>query len=56
LFGQLAEVDKLISMRARGMLAQTDEVVLRWFVLVVALLVDPAGVLLLLASTRRAQP
>jgi hypothetical protein len=29
-----------------------DEVVLRWFILVVALLLDPAAVLLLLAATR----
>jgi hypothetical protein len=32
---------------------QADEVVLRWFILVVALLLDPAAVLLLLAATRR---
>jgi hypothetical protein len=31
---------------------QVDEVVLRWFILVVALLLDPAAVLLLLAATR----
>ncbi len=34
------------------LLGQADEVVLRWFILVVALLLDPAAVLLLLASTR----
>jgi hypothetical protein len=32
---------------------QADELVLRWFILVVALLLDPAAVLLLLAATRR---
>jgi hypothetical protein len=35
------------------LVGQADEVVLRWFVLVVALLLDPAAVLLLLAATRR---
>ena len=35
------------------LLGQADEVVLRWFILVVELLLDPAAVLLLLASTRR---
>jgi hypothetical protein len=30
----------------------SDEAVLRWFILVVALLLDPAAVLLLLAATR----
>jgi hypothetical protein len=35
------------------LLGQADEVVLRWFILVVALLLDPAAVLLLLAATRR---
>jgi hypothetical protein len=30
-----------------------DQDVLRWFILVVALLLDPAAVLLLLAATRR---
>jgi hypothetical protein len=34
------------------LLGQADEVVLRWFILVVALLLDPAVVLLLLAATR----
>jgi hypothetical protein len=31
---------------------QADEVVLRWFILIMALLLDPAAVLLLLAATR----
>jgi hypothetical protein len=35
------------------LLGQADELVLRWFILVVALLLDPAAVLLLLAATRR---
>ncbi len=35
------------------LLGQADEMVLRWFILVVKLLLDPAAVLLLLASTRR---
>jgi hypothetical protein len=35
------------------LLGQADEVVLRWFILVVALLLDPAAVLLSLAATRR---
>src|SRR5258708_29050243 len=35
------------------LLGQADEVVLRWFILVVALLLDPAAVLLLLAATRQ---
>jgi hypothetical protein len=34
------------------LIGQPDEAVLRWFTLVVALLLDPAGVLLLLAATR----
>jgi hypothetical protein len=34
-------------------LGLTDEVVLRWFILVEALPLDPAAVLLLLAATRR---
>ena len=34
------------------LIGTTDEVVLRWFILVVALLLDPAAVLLLLAATR----
>jgi hypothetical protein len=34
------------------LLGQADEVVLRWFILVVALLLDPAAMLLLLAATR----
>jgi hypothetical protein len=34
------------------LLGAADEVVLRWFILVVALLLDPAAVLLLLAATR----
>ncbi len=36
-----------------ALLGADDEEVLRWFILGVALLLDPAGVLLLLASTRR---
>jgi hypothetical protein len=35
------------------LLGQADEVVLRWFILIVALLLDPAAVLLVLAATRR---
>jgi hypothetical protein len=35
------------------LLGQTNEVVLRWFILVVALLLDPAAVLLLLAAMRK---
>jgi hypothetical protein len=35
------------------LLGQADEVALRWFILIVALLLDPAAVLLLLASARR---
>ncbi len=35
-----------------ALLGQADEVALRWFILVVALLLDPAAVLLLLAATR----
>ena|SRR5258708_3721725 len=35
------------------LLGAADEVVFRWFILVVALLLDPAAVLLLLAATRR---
>lgn len=34
------------------LLGQPDESVMRWFILVVALLLDPAAVLLLLAATR----
>jgi len=34
------------------LLGQLDEVVLRWFILVLALLLDPAAVLLLLDATR----
>jgi hypothetical protein len=34
------------------LLGQADEVVLRWFILLVALLLDPAAVPLLLAATR----
>jgi hypothetical protein len=36
-----------------ALLGQADEVVLRWFILVVELLLDPAAVLLLLAAIRR---
>jgi len=35
------------------LLGQADEVVLRWFILVVALLLDQVAVLLLPAATRR---
>ena len=35
------------------LLGQADKVVLRWFILVVALLLDPTAVLLLLAATRK---
>ena len=35
------------------LLGAGDQDVLRWFILVVALLLDPAAVLLLLAATRR---
>ncbi len=34
------------------LVGQAGEVVLRWFILVVALLLDPAAVLLLLAGSR----
>jgi hypothetical protein len=34
------------------LLGADNETVLRWFILVVALLLDPAAVLLLLAATR----
>jgi hypothetical protein len=34
------------------LLGQVDEAVLRWFILAIALLLDPAAVLLLLAATR----
>jgi len=36
-----------------ALLGQADEVVLRWFILVVALLLDPAAVVLLIAATRK---
>ena len=35
------------------LLGSTDEQTMRWFILVVALLLDPAAVLLLLAATHR---
>ncbi len=35
------------------LLGAEDELVLRWFIAVVAMLLDPAAVLLLLAATRR---
>jgi hypothetical protein len=38
------------------LLGQVDEAVLRWFILVVALLLDPTAVLLLLAATRSGGP
>jgi hypothetical protein len=34
------------------LISQPDAVVIRWFILAVALLLDPAAVLLLLAATR----
>jgi hypothetical protein len=34
-----------------ALLGQADEAVLRWFILIVALLLDPAAVLLLIAAT-----
>jgi hypothetical protein len=39
--------------RAASLIGSTDEQTMRWFILVVALLLDPAAVLLLLAATRR---
>jgi hypothetical protein len=36
-----------------AILGATDENVMRWFILMVALLLDPAAVLLLLAATVR---
>jgi hypothetical protein len=39
--------------RSRPCSAPTDQDVLRWFILVDALLLDPAAVLLLLAASRR---
>jgi hypothetical protein len=39
--------------RSRPCSAPTDQDVLRWFILVVALLLDPAAVLLLLAASAR---
>jgi hypothetical protein len=36
-----------------ALLGAKDDVVLRWFILAVALLLDPAAVLLLCAATRR---
>jgi hypothetical protein len=38
--------------RRRPLLGSTDEATMRWFILAVALLLDPAAVLLLLAATR----
>jgi len=35
------------------LLGSTDEATMRWFILIVALLLDPAAVLLLLAAMRR---
>ena len=35
------------------LLGTTDEATMRWFILVVTLLLDPAAVLLLLAATKR---
>jgi hypothetical protein len=34
------------------LIGSTDEATMRWFILVVALLLDPAAVLLLLAATQ----
>jgi hypothetical protein len=39
-----------------ALLGATDEGTMRWFILVVALLLDPAAVLLLLAATVRTNP
>lgn len=36
-----------------ALIGAEDETVMRWFILMVALLLDPAAVLLLLAATRR---
>jgi hypothetical protein len=36
------------------LIGTTDEATMRWFILAVALLLDPAAVLLLIAATRRA--
>jgi hypothetical protein len=36
-----------------ALIGATDQEVLRWFILALALLLDPAAVLLLLAATRR---
>src|SRR5262249_22575767 len=38
-----------------ALLGAEDDAVMRWFILAVALLLDPAAVLLLLAATRRAR-
>jgi hypothetical protein len=49
-------LSKLIDHRAgylATLLGSTDEQTMRWFILVVALLLDPAAVLLLLAATQR---
>jgi phage antirepressor YoqD-like protein len=55
-----AESDKRVAEADLGrvrnlakMIGAGDQDVLRWFILVVALLLDPAAVLLLLAATRR---
>jgi len=39
-----------------ALIGATDEDVMRWFILAIALLLDPAAVLLLLAATRRSTP
>lgn len=39
-----------------ALIGTTDNETMRWFILVVALLLDPAAVLLLLAATRRVRP
>jgi hypothetical protein len=41
--------------RLATLLGSTDEQTMRWFILVVALLLDPAAVLLLLAATASAR-
>lgn len=38
------------------LIGAADETVMRWFILAIALLLDPAAVLLLLAATRRSTP
>ena len=49
---RVVEADLGLVKNFSTLLGQADEVVLRWFILVMALLLDPAAVLLLLAATR----